>query len=106
MQVFIIRKNIMELIVAVKVTPQSGKSAWSLTKNKTLHCYLKSAPEKNKANEELISLTASLLKIPKHSITIIKGTLNRYKTLKIVTPLSYNLFLEKVGIVDIPESFL
>ena len=96
----------MELIVTVKVTPQSGKSAWNLTKNGTLHCHLKSAPEKNKANEELIALTAALLKIPKHSITIIKGALSRYKTIKIITDLSYKSFLEKVGIIDIPQSFL
>ena len=96
----------MELIITVKVTPQSGKSSWNLTKNGTLHCHLKSAPEKNKANEELISITATLLKIPKHSITIIKGVLSRYKTLKIITPLSYKSFLEKVGITDTPQSFL
>lgn len=96
----------MELIITFKVTPQSGKSAWNLTNNGTLHCYLKSAPEKNKANDELIALTANLLKIPKHSISFLKGELSRYKTLKIVTPLSYNQFLQKVGIIDAPQTFL
>ena len=96
----------MELIIAVKVIPQSGKSAWIIAKNGVLSCYLKSAPEKNKANDELISLTASLLKIPKYSVTIIKGELSRHKTLKIITSLSFNAFLKKVGIEDKPQSFL
>ena len=104
---FLLRKNhSMELIISVKVTPQSGKSEWKLAKNGTLQCFLKSAPEKNKANDELVALTSTLLKIPKHSISILKGELARYKTLKIITNLTYQAFLRQVGIIDSPQSFL
>lgn len=45
--------------------------------------YLKSKPEKDKANKELISLLADYFKISKYNIEIIKGVHSKEKVLKI-----------------------
>ena len=61
------------LIVEIKVVPQSGRSQFVLDKSGILKCFIKAAPEKGKANEEVITLLAQKLQIPKGSFEIISG---------------------------------
>ena len=73
----------MVLIVQIKVVPSSGTYKWALDKANQLKCYLKSPPEKNLANNELIKNLANELGMIKADIEIIAGMKSRNKTVKI-----------------------
>ena len=87
----------MALIIEVKVVPQSGKNGWKLESGR-LKCYLKSAPERGKANSELIDLIAKALNIPKYHVTIISGATIRLKCIKIEAPVSFDRLVDALGI--------
>ncbi len=88
----------MALIFDVKVIPRSAQQKWLLDKNGQLKCYIKSAPEKGKANKELIKLLAKALKISQGDITIITGATSRIKKIKINAQLSLDALLTALGI--------
>ena len=88
----------MALILDIKVVPLSGRCAWKLDKNGTLKCYLKSEPEKGRANRELIELLSRALGIPQAQITLISGATQRLKKVKIDANMSYDQVLSLVGI--------
>jgi len=68
--------------IKVKVIPKSKHKALKY-EDDTLKIWLSSAPEGGKANAELVRILAKLLKIPKSSITIIKGLSTRNKIVDI-----------------------
>jgi len=88
--------------VTVKAVPQSGKQCvvWD-HKQQLLKCYLKSAPEKNKANEELIAVFAERLGLAKSLFAIVGGATARRKTLAIETLLSLQDVYERLGLGDV-----
>lgn len=88
----------MPLFCEIKVIPSSGKSECKLDKNGTLKCYLKSLPENNKANDELIKLFAKVVGLPKQEVTITFGHTSRNKRIKINADISFEQLLEKMGI--------
>jgi uncharacterized protein len=88
----------MPILITIKVTPKTGRSAVSLDKAGTLKAFLKSAPEAGKANRELIKLLAHMLKCPQSAIEIVMGETARTKTLKIALNLSYEEILSKLGL--------
>lgn len=73
----------MSLVIEVKVVPGSKTQAFSLDKQGILKCYLKSQPEKGKANEELIKLLSKTLKIPQDHIKVLAGHTGRKKIIKL-----------------------
>jgi len=84
----------MSIILEISVIPQSGKNEFFFDENEILKFYLKSAPEKGKANKELIETLSKLLKIPQYKIYIISGAVSRRKRIKIDTELSKEIMLE------------
>jgi uncharacterized protein len=88
----------MSSVFDIKVTPSSGRQQWSLDKNGTLKCFLKSPPEKGKANKELIELLSKALSIPKKEIEIIGGLTSRQKRVTIPVTISFEELLKKLGI--------
>ena len=70
------------MIVEMAVVPKSGKFSLSLKQGK-LKAHLKSAPEKNKANLELVKELSKLLKCP---VKIVSGGKSRTKVLEIDVP--------------------
>jgi uncharacterized protein len=88
----------MSLIVSIKVVPQSGKQEMAVDKSGTLKCYLKSAPEKGRANKELVRFFADSLKIPQAAIMIIAGDQVRTKKIKIDSALTLEQFLNCFGL--------
>ena len=86
------------LMLEIKVTPCSGRSELVIDKQGRLKAFLKSPPENGKANKELITLLSKSLKCPQARITIITGTTNRNKTLKLDVPLSYDEVLVRLGL--------
>ena len=88
----------MNTTIVIKVVPQAGKQKLWRDKGGTLKCALKSAPEKGKANDELISYLSSLLGIPKKAVAIVRGETDRTKTIIIEAKLSTPEVYEKLGI--------
>ena len=86
------------LIIEIKVTPSSGRQVCTLDKSGQLKCFLKSPPEKNKANEELITLLAHSLKVGKEKIKITSGLTGRKKMVKIDATLTLEQVLAALGI--------
>ena len=73
----------MALVFDVKVVPLSGSFGFFKDKNGELKCHLKSAPEKGRANQELIKGLAKILGIPQADVEIIAGEVSRKKKVKI-----------------------
>jgi len=87
----------VSLMVEVKVVTQSGKRQLVVDKSGILKCFVKAAPEKGKANKEVIDVIAKMLKVAKGSVEIVSGLTNRKKLLRIQTDLSYENLLELLG---------
>ena len=92
------------MIIDLKVIPASGKQFCKLDKNGTLKCYLKNPAEKGKANDELCTLFARLLDIPRANVVIVSGATVPRKKLRITTSLTYKEILSHLGI-DYQTSF-
>jgi uncharacterized protein len=86
------------LIIQVKVVPSSGKSSCVLDKSGRLKCYLKSPPERNEANIELIKLFAKALKLTQNEVEIVSGATSRTKKLKILKSITEDDLLAHLGI--------
>jgi uncharacterized protein (TIGR00251 family) len=87
----------MALIIDIKVVPSAKKNQWKLEQGR-LKCYLKSPPEKGKANNELIMLLAEILKIRPSAIIILSGATSRLKRIKIDADVSFARLLELLGL--------
>jgi len=88
----------MALTISVKVVPSSGKSCWQLNKQGRLTCFLKAAPEKGDANQELIKTLAKLLAVTQQTIEIIAGLTDKNKLIKIHSAITEAQFLSKIGV--------
>jgi uncharacterized protein len=86
----------MALILEITVVPLSGKSECTLDANGNLKCYLKSAPEKGKANAELVRLLSLKLRIPLSSISVLTGATGRKKRVKIDATIEKEALLQKL----------
>jgi len=69
-------------IFNVRVSPHA-KQSQVLEKDGVLHVYTNVAPEKGKANNAVIELLADYFKVPKTTITIVRGLSSRTKVVKI-----------------------
>jgi uncharacterized protein YggU (UPF0235/DUF167 family) len=88
----------MSFIFVVKVVPGSATAKWGLGKDGILKCYLKSQPERGRANEELVKLIAKALKITQAEVAIIAGGISRKKTIKVSIDITFDQLLSFVGI--------
>ncbi|MCK4650595.1 DUF167 domain-containing protein [Candidatus Babeliales bacterium] len=88
----------MSLVIDVKVIPSSGRQKILYDRSGRLKCYLKSPPEKGKANLELCRLLSKKLSIPLNYITIIFGASLRKKRIKINIDVSFEKFLDILGL--------
>lgn len=98
----------MALILTIKVVPGSGSQYWKLDKSGQLKCFLKSQPEKGKANKELITFLAQTLQVPTTAVEILTGEAARLKRVRISIDLSFERVLERLGLQlpDKPLNFL
>ena len=62
-----------------------------------LKAYVRSVPEKGKANDELIKLLAKTLKLAKNNISIIGGATEHYKKIYIEANVSQNEMCELIS---------
>lgn len=71
------------MIINVKVTPHSSKLKLTQISDTIFKAKLTAAPEKGKANDQLIELLSEKLNIPKSKISIKAGKTNRDKLIEI-----------------------
>lgn len=95
----------MALRLEIKVVPCSGKLHFALDKQQRLKCYLKAAPQDGQANYELIKFIAKSCGVTQADVDIVTGLISRNKVLLITTCLSYEQFLNKVGLEKQVEIF-
>jgi uncharacterized protein (TIGR00251 family) len=88
----------MSLIIELKVMPSAGKQKWALEDSGLIKCYIKSQPEKGKANKEVIEFLSDSLKIPKYLITLVSGLTTPRKKIKIESQLALDELLIKLGL--------
>ncbi len=88
----------MSLFIDFKVFPQSGRQQLVLDKSGILKCFILAAPQDGKANKEIIEFIARLLGLKKQDIQITSGATTRKKRLMILTCMTYEQFLIKVGL--------
>lgn len=94
-----IEKKILEetkegLIVRLKIIPNSSRNEL-IWENDSLKVKITAQPIENKANKALIEFLSKTLKIAKSNIQIIKGELNKEKTL-MICDMNEELFKQKV----------
>lgn len=87
----------MALIIEIKVIPSAGRQTWKL-EGKRLKCYLKSPPQKGKANNELLLLLAQALKVPSSKVSIVSGATTSLKRVKIDAPITFDTVLKALYI--------
>jgi uncharacterized protein (TIGR00251 family) len=71
------------LTFEVKVTPGMSNNEISGVQNGALKVKINAAPEKGKANKELIGFLSGTLGIRKADIEVIKGVLSRNKSVRV-----------------------
>jgi uncharacterized protein (TIGR00251 family) len=69
--------------LAVKVTPNAGRSEITGVKEGILQVRIGAPPDKGKANRELVDFLSKMLGVRKSSILIIKGGTSRNKVIVI-----------------------
>ncbi|OGY43022.1 MAG: hypothetical protein A2729_05665 [Candidatus Buchananbacteria bacterium RIFCSPHIGHO2_01_FULL_39_14] len=70
--------------ILVKVIPRSSKTEIIEQKENFLKIHLKAAPEKGKANRELINFLANHFKVAKSQIEILKGLTSKNKMIRLI----------------------
>lgn len=88
----------MALRLEVKVVPGSGKSGCVIDKQQSLKCYLKAQAEDGKANQELIKFFAKSCNVTQRDVAIVSGLTFRNKVLLIATEMTYEQFLQVMGL--------
>jgi uncharacterized protein len=73
----------MEELFEIKVIPRSSVSTIVAHEGNSLKIKLQSAPDKGKANSELINLLADYFSVSKSAIEIIAGLTSRNKRVRI-----------------------
>lgn len=94
-----INKKIVEntekgLIIRIKIVPNSSKND-IIRENEGIKVKITAQPIENKANKALIEFLSKKLKTAKSNIQIIKGELNKDKTL-LIKGVKEKEFLEKL----------
>ncbi len=90
-------RGAMAVIIEIKVVPSSGRTGCKLEGTR-LKCFLKSPPEKGKANKELVSYLAKKLKLSSRDITIMTGATSPLKRVKVETEKSFDEMCDDLGI--------
>ena len=74
-----------EVTVEVAARPRAAQRGVVRATPEALVIGLQSAPEKDKANVELIEYLADRLRVPRSAVMIVRGETSRRKTVRIIT---------------------
>lgn len=84
------------LILRLKIIPNSSKNEL-IWENEELKIKITAQPIENKANKALVEFLSKKIKTAKSNITILKGELNKEKTL-LISGIDEKTFKEKIGL--------
>lgn len=73
----------MDLDIDVRVIPRAGRSGFAGLRDGALLVKIAAAPVDGAANDELITLLAKTLRIPKRDISLVSGERSRTKRIRI-----------------------
>jgi uncharacterized protein (TIGR00251 family) len=79
------------IVISIRIQPRAKKIGINGTHDGALKIGVNSPPIDGRANEELTTLLAELLDVPKRSISIIKGELARDKKVLVAGVLANNV---------------
>lgn len=88
----------MAQIITVKVSPRASKHAWTVDAQGTIKVSVTSAPERGKANKEIIESLAKKLRVPQSAIEILTGETSKQKRIKIDVELSREEIYARLGL--------
>jgi hypothetical protein len=71
------------VLLSVRVTPRAGRTAVAGVRDGVLQVKLAAAPVEGAANDALLDLLSTSLRIPKRSFRIVSGARSRTKTIEI-----------------------
>ena len=71
------------IIVSVRVIPRAGRSGVASRRGDALLVRLNAPPVDGAANEELITVIAKALGVPKRAVTIVSGDRSRQKRVQV-----------------------
>ncbi len=94
----------MPIIVEIKVVPSSGRIGCKLEGSR-LKCYLKAAPEKGKANDELVRYLAKKLGLKGAQVRLVSGATSKLKRIQIDYEISFEEICSRLGIEKQMELF-
>ncbi|MFH1831534.1 MAG: DUF167 domain-containing protein [bacterium] len=86
------------ITIDIKVFPASGKQLCTADKAGRIKCYVKSPPEKGKANQELVKFLSKKLNLPQESVYIISGLTSRNKRVRIESANKLDTILAQLGV--------
>ena len=79
------RVGVGEITIDVSAQPRSSRRGVVRSGAQGLVIAINSAPEKGKANDELIEYLADQLRIPRAAIMLVRGATSSKKTVRIIT---------------------
>lgn len=88
----------MAITLTFKAVPSSGRQAVVRDKSGMLKCFLKSAPERGKANAELVKFLAKQLGLTQQAVELVAGHTDRTKIVRIQTALTQDAVLDRLGV--------
>jgi uncharacterized protein YggU (UPF0235/DUF167 family) len=86
--------------VELSVRPGSGRAGFARSRPTGPVVGLNSAPEKGRANRELVEFIAQALEVPTASVSIIKGQGARHKVIRVETSFPQDLAAKLVGLAN------
>ena len=96
--VFVLHERERMLYIDITVTPSSGRQEWKLDSAGRLKCFLKSVPEKGKANDELVRFLAKSLGIPQTKAVLTGGSSSRKKRVCLALDITMPEVLKQLGV--------
>ena len=71
------------IIIGIRVIPRAGKSGLAGTRGEALLVRLHAPPVEGAANQELIAVIATALRVPKRWVSIVSGERSRQKRVRV-----------------------
>lgn len=87
-----------KIVLEIKVFPSSGRFEIKLDKAGFIKVFLKSQPERGKANKELLTTIAKLLKISSECVELLSGDISQKKRVSIVSHYTVEQVYELLGL--------
>ncbi|MFP8966714.1 DUF167 family protein [Pokkaliibacter sp. CJK22405] len=83
-----------DLVLTCHLQPKASKDEFAGLHGDALKVRITAPPVEGKANQHLVAFLASAFGVPKRSVSIVSGELNRHKRVRIAAPATIPAALE------------